>query len=76
MLRAVGDDEAAPQSVLTCTRLELALQTQALYGRPKSVAYYLDYLQRNGAAADEIGFWKERAAETPKTRAAVLRLSA
>jgi len=31
MLRAVGDDEAAPQSVLTCTRLELALQTQALY---------------------------------------------
>ena len=31
MLRAVGDDEAAPQSMLTCTRLELALQTQALY---------------------------------------------
>ena len=31
MLRAVGDEEAAPQSVLTCTRLELALQTQALY---------------------------------------------
>ena len=31
MLRAVGDEEVAPQSVLTCTRLELALQTQALY---------------------------------------------
>ena len=31
MLRAVGDEEVAPQSVLTCTRLELTLQTQALY---------------------------------------------
>jgi hypothetical protein len=31
MLRAVRDEEVAPQSVLTCTRLELALQTQALY---------------------------------------------
>ncbi|CAN5191074.1 hypothetical protein BH10PSE7_BH10PSE7_12770 [soil metagenome] len=51
------------------------LQTQALYGRPKSVAYYLDYLQRQGAAPEEISFWKERATETPKTRAAVLRLA-
>lgn len=41
--------------------IELArLQTHALYGRPNSVAYYVDYLQRNGASQAMLDFWQAR----------------
>jgi len=36
------------------------LQTHALYGRPNSVAYYVDYLQRSGASQEMIDFWQAR----------------
>lgn len=36
------------------------LQTHALYGRPNSVAYYMDYLSRNGASPEMLAFWQSR----------------
>lgn len=38
------------------------LQTHALYGRPNSVAYYVDYLERHGASEEMIAFWQARIA--------------
>lgn len=56
--------------------LELArLQTHALYGRPNSVAYYLDYLKKNGASQDIIDFWQSRVDPVPATIDAVARFS-
>lgn len=56
--------------------LELArLQTHALYGRPNSVAYYLDYLERNGASPEMLTFWKARIDPVPETVDAVARFS-
>ncbi len=46
--------------------IELArLQTHALYGRPNSIAYYVDYLERSGASAAMIDFWQARIAPVP-----------
>jgi len=54
--------------------IELArLQTHALYGRPNSVAYYVDYLQRNGASAEMIDFWQSRITPIPATADAQAR---
>ena len=50
------------------------LQTQALYGRQKSVAYYLAYLERTGASESEVAFWKVRARKNPTIQAAIARL--
>ena len=48
--------------------IELArLQTHALYGRPNSVAYYVDYLQRKGASQQMIDFWQSRVASISAT---------
>jgi TPR repeat protein len=56
--------------------LELArLQTHALYGRPNSVAYYLDYLKKNGASQDILDFWQSRIDPVPATIDAVARFS-
>ena len=49
------------------------LQTHALYGRPNSVAYYLDYLRRSGAAGEVIAFWQARIDPVPATIDAVAR---
>jgi TPR repeat protein len=49
------------------------LQTHALYGRPNSVAYYLDYLQQNGADPEVIAFWQKRIDPVPATIDAVAR---
>lgn len=49
------------------------LQTHALYGRPNSVAYYLDYLRQNGAGEDVIAFWQSRVEPVPATMDAVAR---
>ncbi len=58
------------------TPLELArLQTHALYGRPNSVAYYLDFLEKNGASPEMVAFWKSRIAAVPETVDAVARFS-
>jgi TPR repeat protein len=58
------------------TPLELArLQTHALYGRPNSVAYYLDFLEKNGASPEMIAFWKARIDAVPETVDAVARFS-
>ncbi len=37
------------------------LQTHALYGRPNSVAYYIDYLRHSGASSEVLDFWRSRA---------------
>ena len=58
----------------TTAPLELArLQTHALYGRPNSVAYYLDYLQKNGASPEILAFWQSRVDPVPATIDAVAR---
>jgi TPR repeat protein len=49
------------------------LQTHALYGRPNSVAYYLDYLKRKGATPEMIAFWQARAEPAPAVVDAVAR---
>lgn len=49
------------------------LQTHALYGRPNSVAYYLDYLRQNGADPEVIAFWQGRIDPVPATIDAVAR---
>ena len=49
------------------------LQTQALYGRPKSLAYYLYYLELTEAGDDELAFWRGRAG-TAQAKAAIVRL--
>ena len=43
------------------------LQTHALYGRPNSVAYYVDYLERHGASQAMIDFWQARIAPVSAT---------
>ena len=54
--------------------IELArLQTHALYGRPNSVAYYLDYLKSKGASADMLAFWQARVDPAPAIVDAVAR---
>ncbi len=58
------------------TPLELArLQTHALYGRPNSVAYYLDFLEKSGASPEMLAFWKSRIEAVPETIDAVARFS-
>ena len=49
------------------------LQTHALYGRPNSVAYYLDYLRQHGADEAVIAFWQRRIDPAPATIDAVAR---
>jgi TPR repeat protein len=49
------------------------LQTHALYGRPNSVAYYVDYLARNGASPEMLAFWRSRIEPVPETVDAVAR---
>ena len=49
------------------------LQTHALYGRPNSVAYYLEYLTRNNAAPEVMAFWRARVDPVPATVDAVAR---
>jgi TPR repeat protein len=49
------------------------LQTHALYGRPNSVAYYVDYLQRSGASAEMLAFWQSRIEPVPATVDALAR---
>lgn len=49
------------------------LQTHALYGRPNSVAYYLDYLNRNDASPEMLAFWQSRIDPVPATIDAVAR---
>lgn len=49
------------------------LQTHALYGRPNSVAYYVDYLQRNGASQQMLDFWQSRIDPVPATIDALAR---
>ena len=43
------------------------LQTHALYGRPNSMVYYVDYLQRSGASQAMIDFWQARIAPASAT---------
>jgi TPR repeat protein len=55
------DNDAIAGLDATADPIELArLQTHALYGRPNSVAYYVDYLERNGASQEMIDFWQAR----------------
>lgn len=49
------------------------LQTHALYGRPNSVAYYVDYLSRNGASPEMLAFWQSRIDPVPATVDALAR---
>lgn len=49
------------------------LQTHALYGRPNSVAYYVDYLSRNGASPEMLEFWQSRIDPVPATVDALAR---
>jgi TPR repeat protein len=49
------------------------LQTHALYGRPNSVAYYIDYLNRNEASPEMLAFWQSRIDPIPATIDAVAR---
>jgi TPR repeat protein len=49
------------------------LQTHALYGRPNSVAYYVDYLSRNGASPEMLDFWQSRIDPVPATIDALAR---
>jgi len=49
------------------------LQTHALYGRPNSVAYYIDYLGRNGASPEMLAFWQSRIDPVPATVDALAR---
>jgi TPR repeat protein len=49
------------------------LQTHALYGRPNSVAYYVDYLGRNGASPEMLAFWQSRIDPVPATVDALAR---
>ncbi len=49
------------------------LQTHALYGRPNSVAYYVEYLARNGASPQMLDFWQSRIEPVAATVDAVAR---
>lgn len=49
------------------------LQTHALYGRPNSVAYYFDYLSRNGASPEMLAFWQSRIDPVPAAVDALAR---
>lgn len=49
------------------------LQTHALYGRPNSVAYYVDYLHRSGASQQMLDFWQSRIDPIPATIDALAR---
>ncbi len=49
------------------------LQTHALYGRPNSVAYYVDYLNRNGASPEMLAFWQSRIDPVPASIDALAR---
>jgi TPR repeat protein len=62
------DNEAIAGLDAATDPIELArLQTHALYGRPNSVAYYVDYLQRNGASPEMLDFWQARIAPVTAT---------
>ncbi|MEK1889956.1 MAG: hypothetical protein AAAB35_20815 [Phyllobacterium sp.] len=51
-----------------------ALQSEALYGQPNSVAAYLWYLKASRAKSDVIAEWQSRVAQRPEAQAAFANL--